>query len=150
MSLLTRWRPLGPMQEEMARFGQEMNRLFGRWGMAPRRRPVPARSYPPVNVWEDEEFVYAEAEVPGVKPQELEVSVTGADQLTIKGQRQPAEVGTAQWFCQERPFGEFTRLIALPVAVDPAKVEARMADGVLLITMAKSPAAKPFKVPVRG
>ena len=55
-----------------------------------------------------------------------------------------------EWHRQERGFGSFERTIKLPVRVDAAKVEARLENGVLTIKMAKSPAAKPKKIPVKA
>jgi HSP20 family protein len=135
----------------MTRFQQQMDRLFDRWGWDLPRWPALAVSYPALNVWEDNNFVYAEAELPGLKLDDLEISVTGPDQLTVKGTRpQPKVPEQAVWHRQERGFGSFTRVITLPASVDPAKVEARLEQGVLIIKLAKSEAAKPKKIPVKA
>jgi HSP20 family protein len=135
----------------MTRFQQQLDRLFDRWGWELPRWPVLAVSYPALNIWEDNHFVYAEAELPGLKLDDLEIYVTGPDQLTVKGTRQQPKVpDKAVWHRQERGFGSFTRVIPLPASVDPAKVEARLEHGVLLIKLAKSEAAKPKKIPVKA
>jgi HSP20 family protein len=127
-----------------------MNRLFGRRGFDFETWPALAVSYPPVNLWEDDDFVYAEAELPGLKLPDLEITVTADNQLTLKGKREPAAPEKVEWHRQECGFGSFERTIELPVSVDAGKVEARLENGVLTIKMAKSPAAKPKKIPVKA
>ena len=150
MSILTRWEPFRELRNEMSRFQRGMDRLFGRWGIEFPIRPALAVSYPAVNLWEDDDFVYAEAEVPGLKLPDLEITVTADNRLTLKGKREPAAPGKVEWHRQERGFGAFERAIELPVSVDAAKVEARQENGVLSIKMAKSAAAKPRKIPVKA
>jgi HSP20 family protein len=127
-----------------------MDRLFGRWGDGANEGRALAVSYPPLNLWEDGEFVYAEAELPGLKLDDLEIYVTGQDQLAIKGTRQPPVEQKGVWHRQERGFGTFTRVVTLPVPVDANRVEARLEQGVLTIKMAKSEAARPKKITVKA
>ena len=153
MSLLTRWEPFRELRHEtrqMRRFQRAMDRLFGRWGIDFPEWSALAVLYPPVNLWEDDDFVYAEAELPGLKLPDLEITVTANNQLTLKGKREPAAPGKVEWHRQERSFGGFERTIDLPVSVDAAEVEARLENGVLTIKMAKSPAAKPKKITVKA
>jgi HSP20 family protein len=131
----------------MRRFRDEMNRLFESFGG---EGPALATSYPPLNVWEDDANVYAEAELPGMDLSDLEIYVTGGNQLTIKGERKPPQVDKAIWHRQERGFGSFTRVLALPTLVDPDKVQARLVNGVLTVTLPKSEAAKPKKIAVKA
>jgi HSP20 family protein len=134
----------------MARLQSEMNRLMGGWGANAESWPVTAVAYPPVNMWEDDDHVYAEAEMPGLKLEDLSIEIVGGNQLSIKGERTPARPENVEWHRQERGFGRFERGIVVPVAVDPTKVEARLENGVLTVTMAKSAAAKPRKIPVKA
>ena len=153
MSMLTRWHPFRELRHEtrqMRRLQQAMDRLFGRWGIDLPEWLALAVSYPPVNLWEDDDFVYAEAELPGLKLPDLEITVTADNQLTLKGKREPAAPEKVEWHRQERGFGSFERAIELPVSVDASKVEARLENGVLTIKMAKSPAAKPKKITVKA
>lgn len=151
MSLLMQWTPFETMRGEMNRLRRDMGRLFGDWGSEWRGGPALAVSYPAVNLWEDEGFVFAEAELPGLKMEELEIYVTGEDQLSIKGKRNAPEApAKATWHRQERGFGTFERVLELPVPVDAAKVEARLEQGVLTIKMAKSEAAKPKRIVVKA
>jgi HSP20 family protein len=127
-----------------------MNRLFGCRGFDFEAWPGLAMSVPPVNLWEDDDFVYADAELPGLKLPDLEITVTADNQLCLKGKRGPTAPEKVEWHRQERGFGSFERTIGLPVSVDASKVEARLENGVLTIKMAKSPAAKPKKIPVKA
>ena len=138
------WRPLREFQEEMNR--EEMNRVFGRFGAE--NRPALADSYPPVNIWGDSDKVYAEAELPGMQLDHLEIYVTEGNQLTIQGERRQRELDNGGWCGQERGFGQFSRTIMLPVKVDADKVEARFDHGVLCVTLPKNEAAKPRRISV--
>jgi HSP20 family protein len=80
----------------------------------------------------------------------LEITVTGDTQFTLKGERKQPAPEKAEWHRQERGFGSFERTIELPVSVDAGKVEARLENGVLTVKMAKAPAAKPRKIPVKA
>jgi len=133
---------------ELTRFQDEMNRLFDSYGLEG-SWPTHSATFPAVNVWEDGDTVYAEAELPGMELSDLEIFVTGGNQLTIKGERKQPSLENSVWHRQERSFGAFARVIGLPVDVDPDKVEARFHGGVLTITMPKSEAAKPRKITVK-
>jgi len=133
------WRPLREFQEEMYRVG-------GRFGVE--NGPSLADSYPPVNVWGDSDKVYAEAELPGMQLDHLEIYVAEGNQLTIQGERRQRELDKVVWHRLERGFGQFSRTIMLPVNVDADKVEARFEDGVLFVTLPKSEAAKPRRISV--
>jgi len=126
-----------------------MNRLFDRWGDGGRWRGL-ATAYPAVNIWEDGENVFVEAELPGLDSKELEIHVTGGNQLTLKGQRKPNVPEKGVVHRQERGFGEFVRVLTLPVQVNADRVDARFDNGVLLIKLAKHEAAKPRKIAVKA
>jgi HSP20 family protein len=146
--MLTRWQPFAEMQAEMQRLHDEMDRLFGRFGNGVRgsRR----NAYPPLNLWEDDDSLYVEAELPGFQMDDLAIYVTGDNQLSIKGERKQPEVGKATWHRQERGYGSFTRLLELPVAVDNDKVSAEFAAGVLTITLPKMETAQARRIEVKG
>jgi len=142
--LATRWEPWA----EMHRLSREMDRLFGH-GSNGMGRLFGGGSYPALNVWEDDDHVYAEAELPGFSLDDLEIYVTG-NQLTIKGQRQPPEHASGTWHRQERGYGKFSRMIELPGGIDGNKVEAEFKHGVLNITLPKSEAVKPRRIEVKA
>jgi HSP20 family protein len=150
MLMLTRWHPMRELRHEMRRFQRGMDQLFGRWGFELPDWPTLTVSYPPVNLWEDDDFVYAEAELPGLKLQDLEITVSGENQFTLKGKREQSVPEKVGWHRQERGFGSFERGLTLPTSVDAAKVDARLENGVLTIKMAKSAAAKPKRIIVKA
>jgi HSP20 family protein len=108
-----------------------------------------ARRYPPVNAWEDDEHLYVEAEIPGIAMKDLEVYVRD-NQLTIKGTRPEGEIGEGVCYRQERPTGDFSRTLDLPVEVDASNVDAKLEHGVLTVTMAKSRNAVAKRIPIRS
>jgi HSP20 family protein len=124
-----------------------MNRLFASFNQ---QWPGLSSGYPAINVCQDADNLYAEAELPGVDLSDLEILVTGGDQLSIKGERKPVNGKEGVWLRRERPFGRFARLLTLPVDVDADKVQARLANGVLTLTLPKSEAAKPKKISVKA
>src|SRR4051794_34343445 len=115
--MLTRFHPA--VLNEWNRLQNEMTRLWG--DLAQTARPGLALSFPPVNLWEDKDSLYVEAELPGLTHDDVEIFVEG-DKLTIRGERKPlAEDG--RWHRQERGFGKFQRIFTLPAPVEADKIE---------------------------
>ena len=139
-SIPTVWR-------EMDRLQREMNRLY-EVSYPSRYRPAP--SYPAVNVWSNEEGLQITAEVPGVAPKDIDISVVG-DTLTLSGIREPDELreGT-HYHRQERGYGNFTRSIQLPFSVNVGKVEASFKNGVLEIVLPRAEEDKPKKITIKA
>jgi HSP20 family protein len=133
--------PFGELVHEFNRVSSEFNRLFG-------QRPVAGGGLP-LNLWADDNNLYAEFDLPAIDPAKLELTVTEGNQLTIQGERPAPEAPGAVWVRQERPFGKFTRQVALPMLVDADNVEATYEHGVLRLTLPKSEAAKPRKITVK-
>ena len=107
-----------------------------------------ARQYPLVNLSEDEANLYVEALAPGVDPKSLDLSILQGT-LTIKGEKAGlAQVTADAYHRNERAAGRFARTIELPVEVDATKVQADYRNGLLLVTMPKSQAAKPKQIQV--
>ncbi len=144
----SRWQPFTPMWDQLQQFQNEMNRLFDRWGDGGRTGGV--ATFPAVNVWEEKDEVFVEAELPGLDLKDLEIYVTGGNQLTIKGERKPQATGKGVWHRQERGYGHFTRALTLPFPVDADKVDARLENGVLLVRLAKHESARPRKIQVKA
>ncbi len=146
---MARWQPLATSWDPFQQLQSEMNRLFDRWTQ-PTERSNGGAVDPAVNVWESGEAAYLEAELPGVEFKDLEVYVTGGNQLTLKGQRKPLVPEKGVWHRQERPVGTFVRVLTLPFAVDADKVDAKLENGVLLVKLPKHEAAKPRKIAVKA
>jgi HSP20 family protein len=129
------------------------------WGFAPdggRGAAAGAAGFPAVNVSETADAIVIEAELPGVIAADLDVSVAG-DELVIRGRRpsreEPAETTAGErpnWLRRERGTGDFERRIELPVGVDPAKVEAKLSDGVLMLSCTKAAECQPHKIEIRS
>lgn len=145
--LSTRWQPVMDVQAEFNRLRDEMDRVFGRW--TGRRFPLAPSTFPLVNLWEDDENLYVEAELPGMALEDLEIYVHG-DQLVIKGERKDPGCEKSAWHRRERGYGAFARVFELPVSVDDANVHAAFKNGVLTITLPKRAEAKPRRIEVRA
>ena len=94
---LSRWQPFVPVWNQLQQMQDEMNRLFERWGPEGGRREF-GLAYPALNVWEDGERLYLEAELPGMDLKDLEIYVTGNDQLTITASSRSTNRSTPQRF----------------------------------------------------
>jgi len=106
--------------------------------------------YPALNVLEDEDHLYVHAELPGVNPEDIDISVHG-DSLTIRGERKRNETESkVNFHRREREFGVFRRVLNLPVKIDPENVSAKAADGLLKVVLPKAAEAKPRKVEIKS
>lgn len=142
--LAARWEP-----SEMNRLRSEMHRLFDQWRTNPAMQYAPS-VYPPLNLWEDANQLYVEAELPGLELDDLEIFVNGDNQLSIKGERKQPSLDNGTWHRQERGFGSFSRLVELPCLVNSAAVEAEFKDGVLTVKLPKREEAKPRKIKIKA
>jgi HSP20 family protein len=136
-----------PVQQFRDEFDRLVTSAFNTPGVATAARMVTGRSFPAVNVWEDGDSFFVEAEVPGLKSENLEITVIG-DELTLKGERAADDRTEATYHRRERGAGSFSRSIKLPSEVNADRVEAALNDGVLLLTLPKAEAAKPRKIQV--
>jgi HSP20 family protein len=137
---------MNPVLRSLNEMQHEVNRIFDRWG----HHPLGIGEYPAINLWEVDDSLNLEAELPGMELTNLEIFVTGHNQLTIKGERKAPVVEKAVAQRQERPFGKFARTIALPFAVDEDAVEAHFDNGLLKIRLPKHEAAKPRKIAIKA
>jgi HSP20 family protein len=110
---------------------------------------VDARLFPPVNVWQDEQALYVEAELPGFNMDDIEVTIVEG-RLMISGKRDVQWPEQASVLRQERRIGEFSRSFNLPVEIDDEKVQAHLEHGVLTITLPKAAAAQPRRIEVKS
>jgi len=103
---------------------------------------------PTLNVYEDRDKITVQTELPGMKKQDINISLVG-NTLTISGERkQEEEKGEGETYRSERYFGRFQRVVTLPTQVDANKVQANYKDGVLTITLPKAEEAKPKQIAV--
>ena len=127
-------------------FQRQMSRLFEDFVPS----TVAATQWmPSVDVSETENDVIVRAEIPGIPPKEVEVTVVG-DTLQLRGEkREEKEQKDKNWHRIERRYGAFTRTIPLPCDVDSEKARAEAKDGVLTISLAKLAPVKTRKIEVR-
>jgi HSP20 family protein len=127
---------------EMRRAQDEVNRIFGGLRFAARTE------FPPVNIWAGEDKVILMAEMPGVSPDQVDVTVH-QDTVTLRGKREPEAHGDdAVALRHERPHGAFVRTIVLPFRVDADKVAARFVQGVLTLDLPRPASDQPRQIKV--
>jgi HSP20 family protein len=103
-----------------------------------------------LEVWEDEHNIYVEAELPGVKAEDVDVTLEGGT-LTIRGQKkQASDQKNAQYHYRQRRYGQFMQQFTLPTTVDSSKVTAKITDGILRVQVEKRPEVKPRKIDVKA
>jgi len=154
--VMERWRPgrgLIPWKpfRELEELGRHFEDIFGRPFLSSvlRHLPIEERGWaPPIEVFEKEDKFVVKAELPGMKEEDIDVSVVG-DTLTLKGERKAeTEVKEEDYYCCERSYGSFFRSIALPSTVDAKKIEASFEDGVLEVSLPKAAEVKPKKISI--
>jgi HSP20 family protein len=132
---------------EFNRLRQEVNQLVNLF--SPGAEPFFSRVYPAINLTEEGDHFYVRAELPGVNPEGLDISVIEG-KLMIRGERKiEVEDQKTNYHRREREAGFFRRTIALPLKVDSGKVSASMSNGVLTITLPKSEETIPRKITVK-
>jgi HSP20 family protein len=142
------WSPFREIEEMERRFDE----VFGH-SLLPsiwRRLPMEQMAWAPaIDVFEKGDKLVVKAEVPGMKEDDIHVSVEG-DMLTIRGEKKTeSEVKEEDYYRSERSYGSFFRSVALPSTVDASKIEADYENGVLEVTLPKKPEVKPKKVAVK-
>jgi HSP20 family protein len=127
---------------------REMDALLGRFGggMPSGRRGV----FPATNLYETDDSYVLTAELPGVSPDDIEVSIKGTT-VSLRGERKIDHGnGDTNIHRLERQSGNFRRAFELPVAVDPDKVEAVHKNGVLMLRLPKAQEHQPRQISVRA
>lgn len=133
----------------LARLHNEMDDLFDGFfsGMD---RPFGGKSWPTLDIAEQDDALVVRAEVPGCKAEDIDISVYG-NMLTISGEKKETKEDKDKgYYHSESAYGSFRREVTLPTDVDPAKVEATYKDGVLSIHLPKAAKSKAVKVQVKS
>ncbi len=133
---------------ELERMSRQMERLsqglLGRPGLGWR----PASVFPAINLSEDTDNYYVRAELPGIKADAMDIQAVGRN-LTLSGQRMiPFEGENVRYHRRERDAGKFSRVIGLPGDIDTDKVDAKLANGMLTVTIAKAETSKPKQITI--
>ena len=128
---------------EMLQLQREMNRLFSNVGQ---KSP---QDYPAVNIWEKDGNAVITAELPGIYPEKMDISVLG-DTVTLSGMAlQETFTQGETYLRQERGIGSFKRNIQLPFQVNAQAVEAKYEKGILMITLPRNKEDLPKKIKVQ-
>ena len=140
--MITRWDPI----RELADLHSRVNSIFEQTS-APEGGAT-NNFVPPVDVYEDENSIALKLEVPGVKPEDIDVRLEN-NTLTVRGERKfESEKKAENYLRVERRYGGFTRTFTLPNTISGDKVEANCTDGVLEIVLQKRPEAQPKQIKV--
>src|SRR5919202_1300301 len=130
---LSPFRGFGDMQSQIDRM---LNQMLGNLGRSPGRQLEGATEWAPaVDATEKEGNLIIRAELPGVKPEDVDISLHG-NVLSISGERKAEqEEERGGYFIRERRYGSFSRSFSLPQGTDESKVHARFENGVLKVTV---------------
>ncbi len=130
---MVRWEPF----KDLMNLREAMDRLFddSMVRAGPRWTAAEARCELPIDVYTTDEELVIVASVPGIKPDEVEITIEG-DTLTLKGEI-PGPMENVSYAAQERPYGKFQRVLRLNIPVQADKAEATFDRGVLTLTLPK-------------
>jgi len=148
MANLVRWDPL----RDMVSLREAMDKLFEESFVRPRSWGAPAEGMATLalDLFESDDDVTVQASIPGVKPEDLDISITG-DVLTIQGEtREEKEEKQGRYHLQERRYGAFQRSITLPALVKADKAAAVFENGVLTLTLPKVEEVKPRSIKIKA
>jgi HSP20 family protein len=134
----------------LRRLNSMLDDAFSAWPFQSQENGALTSSWlPATDVFEDKDAVKIVAEVPGVRPEDVKISLEN-NLLTIRGEkRQQAEEKTERVHRYERTYGSFERAFSLPTTVDPEKIAASYANGILTVTIPKAERARPREIPVK-
>ena len=144
MAGITRWEPFREINRMQDLLDQMMDRAI---------LESPARGTGgslPLDVVQTDDAVVIKASAPGLKAEDLSVSISG-DTVSIKGEmKEVREHEDGVYLLRERRMGSFSRKISLPTLVDSDKAEAHFKDGILTLTLPKSEQVKPKEIAVKA
>ena len=144
---LVRWDPL----REMVTLREAMDRLLAESFVRPDSAfPLLGAEGPAVDMYQGKDEIVVKAAIPGVKPEDIEIQVTG-DILSIKGElKEEEKIEEGNYLRKERHFGQFLREFTLPTQVSADKAKAEFEHGVLTLRLPKAEAVKPKSITVKA
>lgn len=150
--VMENWRPTLFRPRSLFRDIDSVNHLLEQpftWSW--NRRPTESMAWAAlVDMYEKDDSFVVRAELPGVKKEDIDISITG-DTLFIKGERKPpADVAAGDYKCSEVCYGSFSRSVTMTESIDASKIEASYEDGILEIRLPKLKEAKPTKVQIKA
>lgn len=130
---------------------REVDSLFGTslWRRLPDRTRTYAEAWAPaLEVFETKDHWVVKAELPGIKKEDIDISVQEG-RLILRGhKKEEAESADRELYRTERYYGEFERVISLPTSVDETRIKAGYRDGVLELTLSKREEVKPRRIAI--
>lgn len=149
MANITRFDPLG----EMVSLRAAMDRLFEDSFVSPtswRTTSAGETVTPPIDVHETPDELVLTAALPGIKPEDVEITLTGQN-LTLRGEfKADEEVKNDQYLYRERRFGSFSRSLQLPVRVEGDRAQATFEHGILTLRVPKADEVKPRQIQIHA
>jgi HSP20 family protein len=152
MADLVRWEPFRDMmtlRDAMSQLFEESlvrRSPFGAWPFGRRED----EAMPAVDMYETEGEVMVEASLPGLKPEEVDITITG-NSLEIRGEtKQETEEKRGDYYYKERSYGSFQRSLTLPVEIKADETEATFENGVLKLKMPKAEQAKAKQIKIQA
>jgi HSP20 family protein len=147
MAVPARYEPERELFPVMSSFRRDLDRLFGDFfGSMMRPETSSMMNAPMMELNETERGFELEAEMPGIRPEELKIEVAG-NMLTIQARQQREEKGERG---RSRERRSFYRALTLPATIDASKIDARLENGLLTIALPRSEQAKPREIQVQG
>jgi HSP20 family protein len=142
-------RPLDSMTS-LRRLNSVLDEAFNSWPFQSNENGALTSSWlPACDVFEDKDAVKIVAEVPGVRPEDVKISLEN-NILTVRGEKkQQAEETSERVHRYERTYGTFERAFSLPTSVDPDRIAATYANGILTVSIPKAERARPREIPVK-
>lgn len=125
---------------------REFDRDFG-FGARGNAVQTDVSRYGQLALWEDNEHVYIEMDVPGTRIEDLDLTMEKG-QLWIRGERTFPQHDQKRWY-DERSYGSFQRVVSLSDTIDPGSIDATLSDGVLYVTLTKKPEHQPHRIEVK-
>ncbi len=134
---------------ELDRMRRQMDRLYEGMGTGAAGQ-LSAGVFPLVNLTEDKDNFYIRAELPGIKAKDIDIQAAG-NNISISGERKISaenQNANAKYHRRERDAGKFSRVIGLPNDIKSDGVDAKLENGILILTVPKAEAAKPRQITV--
>jgi HSP20 family protein len=135
--------------KDMMTLRQAMDRLFEDSFVRPGRMFESVGAYLPLDIYTNKDAVVIRASVPGINPDEVEITVEGS-MVTIRGETKPTSEEGVTYLLQEQRYGPFSRSIELAIPVQADKAEASFKNGVLTLTIPKAEEIKPKIIKVKS
>ena len=146
MTKIVRFEPM----REMVTLREAMDRLFDDAFMRPASMTGPNWQVPSVDMYQTDDNIVIKVALPGIKPDEVQISVTG-EVLTLKGEvKQEEEVEEKAYHIREQRWGSFERTIILPTDVVADKAKADFENGILTISLPKAEEVRPKTISVKA